>query len=391
MNPRVFRLLPLFLMLTAGNVFASKSSITIALDAVAIPVRDSIRVELFASIPSRTIGSTGRLLVSMRARDDKGHTLAEIERVEAAPRDTIGDRLLSWNFPGKPGKLKARVRIKTLDDSADEGQGEFEMSVPDFSRDPFYLSMPLLLTMPRDSLLAFGRPVPSRVIRSQTEDLAFQSWVLEGTGPHPRTFDIRFELRRGSQQVVDSTLGVPESPVATEILIRKDPRELPGGQYKFQITVSDGSGSVKREGTFQIAIGGPDLLRDPVLVRTVLGYIATGEERLALETASTDSLPNLWLRFWQRRDPSPGTAENEALERFLDRVERTEKLGGVVPGWRSDRGRILIQYGEPERTEEVFNPDGRTLSQIWYYDSRRTSYVFQDVDGFGNYQLVGGR
>jgi GWxTD domain-containing protein len=127
-------------------------------------------------------------------------------------------------------------------------------------------------------------------------------------------------------------------------------------------------------------------------VRTVLGYIATGEERLGIETASPDSLPAVWGRFWKRRDPTPGTASNEALNRFVDRVtQATNRFGGVVPGWRSDRGRILIQHGTPERTERVFDQVTRTDTEIWYYDQRNMSYVFQDPEGFGNYRLTGGQ
>ena len=174
--------------------------------------------------------------------------------------------------------------------------------------------------------------------------------------------------------------------------IRVDPLKLGGGQYKYQLTFWDGSGLVKREGTFQITVGGADLLRDPVLVRTVLGYIAGGAERQDIETASVDSLPSVWARFWKRRDTTPETTANEALGRFLERVEEaTNRFGGVVPGWRSDRGRILIQHGDPDRSERTFDPTTRIETEIWYYDQRNVSYVFQDPEGFGNYKLTGGQ
>jgi GWxTD domain-containing protein len=149
---------------------------------------------------------------------------------------------------------------------------------------------------------------------------------------------------------------------------------------------------VKRTGEFQVAEGGADLLHDPVLVRTVLGYIASGEERLAIETASSDSLAAVWDRFWKRRDATPNTASNEALDRFLERVSQaTNRFGGVVPGWKSDRGRILIQHGNPDRTERTFDPTTRIETEVWYYDQRSVSYVFQDPQGFGNYKLTGGQ
>ena len=130
--------LPALITLATGSANARPSSIPIVLDTVAIPVgNDSIRVQLIAGIPSGKPGSTGPLLVSVRARDSRGRPLAEFERVEPAPRDTLGDRVLAWTVPGKPGKLQARVRLKTLVDREDEGQAELEMNVTDFSKEPF--------------------------------------------------------------------------------------------------------------------------------------------------------------------------------------------------------------------------------------------------------------
>src|SRR5262245_62623193 len=101
-----FRFLPFCLMFAAGTAFANKSSISLTLDAVATRVAgDSARVLALAAIPKGTPGSTGPLLTSVRVRDDRGHTLARFERVEPAPSDTLGDRILSWTVPGRAGKI----------------------------------------------------------------------------------------------------------------------------------------------------------------------------------------------------------------------------------------------------------------------------------------------
>ena len=394
MISRVFRLLPVMLLLSAGTVSASKSSISIVLDAVAIPIADdSVRVLILAAIPKGTPGSTGPLLASVRARDDHSHTLAQFERVEAASRDTMGDRILSWYVPGKAGKIEARVRLRTLDDREDTGSAEVKMNVPAFSKDPFYVSTPWLVAIPRDSAAdekAGYRYVPSRIIRRESDILAIRATAFVLVQFTPRTCNVNFILRRGSQQIRDSTFTHDLMPRTIEI--RVDPLKLGGGQYKYQLVFSDPTGLVKREGTFQITVGGADLLRDPVLVRTVLGYIAGGAERQDIETASVDSLPSVWARFWKRRDTTPETTANEALGRFLERVEEaTNRFGGVVPGWRSDRGRILIQHGDPDRSERTFDPTTRIETEIWYYDQRNVSYVFQDPEGFGNYKLTGGQ
>jgi GWxTD domain-containing protein len=60
-------------------------------------------------------------------------------------------------------------------------------------------------------------------------------------------------------------------------------------------------------------------------------------------------------RFWARRDPSPGTAKNEAQEQFNARIgtvnrKFSEGRADVVPGWRTDRGRVYLEYGPPDIT-----------------------------------------
>ncbi|HET9233146.1 MAG TPA: GWxTD domain-containing protein, partial [Candidatus Eisenbacteria bacterium] len=347
------------------------------------------------SIPGVVLGP---LLVAIRVRDGHGKTLLDEERVEPAPLAGAPPRFLIKNFRTVAEKVRVRVRAKGIDFDG-KGEAEFELELPAFSKEAFPVTTPRLGILPEltgddpDSLERAFEPRPSHRFRSEGDPIT----ILLGlgrTGVNLRT-DVpdslrgRFTLRRDSRTVKDSTFVCTED--IHDLLFRENARRWGEGRYTFQIALSSGGATILRRGAFEILAGGSDILRDPVLVRTVLGYIATGEERLGLETATTDSLPSLWQRFWERRDPSPGTGINEALERFLDRVERTEKLGGVVPGWRSDQGRILIQYGEPERTEESVDPGGRTRTQIWYYDSRHKSYVFQDMDGFGNYQLVGGR
>ena len=55
--------------------------------------------------------------------------------------------------------------------------------------------------------------------------------------------------------------------------------------------------------------------------------------------------------FWARRDPTPGTPENEFRSRFLARVSSANKLlkeRGILAGWRSEPGKVLILLGQPD-------------------------------------------
>jgi GWxTD domain-containing protein len=91
--------------------------------------------------------------------------------------------------------------------------------------------------------------------------------------------------------------------------------------------------------------------------------------------------------FWQERDPTDGTPENEAKAAFYYRIRVANDQFGVMrmEGWRTDRGRIFVQYGEPDYlVNEPFSPD-RHPYQIWYYTgispNRRFAFVDEKEDG----------
>ncbi len=91
------------------------------------------------------------------------------------------------------------------------------------------------------------------------------------------------------------------------------------------------------------------------------------------------------FEYWQSRDPTPETDENELLEEFYNRVEYVNAHFGVLsPGWKSDRGMVYIQYGKPDQVESSRDRYGRNY-EIWTYQNSH-QFVFMD-DGFGDYRL----
>jgi GWxTD domain-containing protein len=121
----------------------------------------------------------------------------------------------------------------------------------------------------------------------------------------------------------------------------------------------------------------------------ILSIIAEEKELSDLREASEEERADAWLRFWKKRDPTPSTAGNEEMERFLGRVNYAVKnFSQFRPGWRTDRGRIYIKYGEPDK---IINTDGKVLGsriQYWIYYSQGLAYVFEDASGMGEYQLL---
>ena len=94
-------------------------------------------------------------------------------------------------------------------------------------------------------------------------------------------------------------------------------------------------------------------------------YIISDEERKAFKQLSNDEERDQFIEaFWQRRDPTPDTEENEFKEEHYRRIEyANEHFAAGIPGWKTDRGRIYITWGPPDEIDT--HPSGGTTSGLW--------------------------
>jgi GWxTD domain-containing protein len=85
-----------------------------------------------------------------------------------------------------------------------------------------------------------------------------------------------------------------------------------------------------------------------------VAYIITDEERRAFKNLQTDDEREQFIeQFWLRRDPTPDTIENEYKEEHYRRIAyANEHFASGIPGWKTDRGRIYIEYGPPDEIED---------------------------------------
>jgi GWxTD domain-containing protein len=123
-------------------------------------------------------------------------------------------------------------------------------------------------------------------------------------------------------------------------------------------------------------------------------YLLESDERGVYHRLSLEGKRNFLSRFWARRDPSPGEAANEAQAAFYRRIadanQRFREGGaGDVPGWRTDRGRILITYGEPDDVLRRPQSGPTNPYEVWKYTrGRPRKFVFLDETRLGNYVLI---
>jgi GWxTD domain-containing protein len=108
-------------------------------------------------------------------------------------------------------------------------------------------------------------------------------------------------------------------------------------------------------------------------------WIITDEERAAFKQLSNDEERDNFIEaFWQRRDPSPDTEENEYKEEHYQRIAyANEHFAAGVPGWKTDRGRIYIMYGKPDETDS--HPSGGSYQRPMDEGGGETStFPFED-------------
>jgi GWxTD domain-containing protein len=79
-------------------------------------------------------------------------------------------------------------------------------------------------------------------------------------------------------------------------------------------------------------------------------WIITDEELSAFKKLTNNAERDTFIEaFWQRRDPTPDTAENEYKEEHYRRIAyANEHFAAGIPGWKTDRGRIYITFGKPD-------------------------------------------
>ena len=123
-------------------------------------------------------------------------------------------------------------------------------------------------------------------------------------------------------------------------------------------------------------------------------YIITDEERAAFKQLSNDEERDNFIEaFWQRRDPTPDTEENEYKEEHYQRIAyANEHFAAGVPGWKTDRGRIYIVYGKPDEIDS--HPSGGTYERPMEEGGGETStYPFEDwryryIEGIGQEIII---
>ena len=113
-----------------------------------------------------------------------------------------------------------------------------------------------------------------------------------------------------------------------------------------------------------------------------VAYIITDQERKAFLNLSNDEERDAFIeQFWRRRNPDPDSPENAAREEHYRRIAyANEHFAAGKPGWKTDRGRVYIEWGPPDSKdshpsgglyERPFDEGGGSTTtfpfEVWHY------------------------
>jgi GWxTD domain-containing protein len=191
-----------------------------------------------------------------------------------------------------------------------------------------------------------------------------------------------------------------------------DVHTIPSGKYRFVLVVADtlGKEAVYNEKT--IFIYNPQIqsvVSTSISPRTAdfsglsndelidefrkLQYISSSEDRKAFDKLTTIEARREFLaKFWGEIESGRRGITEISRAIFLERInmanQRYHSMGRE--GWRTDRGRVYILYGEPDEVERFPNSDNVKPYEIWQYHQIESGITFNFVDrtGADDYMLV---
>ncbi len=97
-------------------------------------------------------------------------------------------------------------------------------------------------------------------------------------------------------------------------------------------------------------------------------------------------------KYWKKFDPTPNTAYNPIMKEYYERIDYSMRHFSPInrkSGANTDRGKIYIRYGKPNKITRTSNTYGQ-VTEIWIYDKTKKEFVFIDKFGIGDFSLVTG-
>lgn len=132
----------------------------------------------------------------------------------------------------------------------------------------------------------------------------------------------------------------------------------------------------------------PLALRNPSYAIEIMYYILTDEEFDKMRSGTDQEKSAKLMKYWKEKDPTKSTPFNENMTEYFRRVDyaffnfQTLK---EKDGAKSERGKIYILHGKPEKIEKVLS-NGKQF-ELWTYSRLKKIFHFELISN-GLYYLT---
>jgi GWxTD domain-containing protein len=184
------------------------------------------------------------------------------------------------------------------------------------------------------------------------------------------------------------------------------------GSYEFHVEISDLQDKTiihqrKKFFVYQPdeAIAGDSLRQSPVNFFRTMDSTAVEDEFLKISYLINKSTKDAWgeinnlvgkknflHQFWSMYATDRSVRDNKFRKEYLNRVEYANDAFRAFrkDGWKTDRGRVYMVYGQPSDIERHPNEPNAYPYEIWSYNEMQGGviFVFADFDGYRDFRLL---
>jgi GWxTD domain-containing protein len=389
-------------------------------DAATFPDSAGHTLEVYTRVPPGTLArlvrdqaGAARLKLSMRLTNRFGARPQEKgQEIEIVPADTVPGfgKVVITRFPARPGVNRLRVRLEDMlaqkrglfyagrkaltgrkTTESETVEGEVTVPGPQAGRD---LSDLEFLWVRRESgaASAFRRgehvaiPNPERLYGLLANEVRaeFAARSLAGDA-RPWHWHARVLNARGEVVAEQESTSTAARELAGSVAI--DLSTHPAGGYDLEVKAwqEGDKGALLRTARFSIAWLESSWMVEPSHIDDAVHFLLTADDETRFARLQVGERERYLEDFWRQRDPTPDTADNEARNAFLSRIDYANKnFDGPASarGMFSDMGRVFIRYGEPDEVLKQVIPAGdetleRVLQDLELSEDRPTGDVHQ--------------
>lgn len=328
-------------------------------------------------------------------------------------------------FALPPGKYQCSLELLDLNSTSTSIKTSFDIVVEEFS-DALSVSDILIAesASPADEVSTFFKsgydiiPRISTFYPTELNALPVYFEVYNSEQLDDSLFSIRQQLINGeTEQLIGEYTRVTTHRVASVVPVFKtiDLVNLPTGKYLLDMTVLDRNSNelssqyyeFERSNDAELVINTSDLVLDPHFQLSIsddsVGYYLAslvpiskpGQVRTILSTLRTRDKAKarrLIQAIWKQTDPMN---PYEAWMRYKEQVQYVERAFKThfQPGFETDRGRVYLQYGAPDRIMDREISASEYPYEMWEYNKigiySNKKFIFYNPDLVHNtYKLL---